>query len=88
MERGVRRVLLLPGIGPLQAHCIWFTDFLAGFQFERMLLAKEFAALTAAAELHLPLRKARGRTRNSREGWRFRELLARVPEHVLTRSIT
>lgn len=54
VTRGQRLVLLFPGIGALEAHCVWSAHEMAGFQFERPLRADELEIVSDNLQLNLP----------------------------------
>lgn len=45
MERGERLVFRLPVIGRIEGHLVWSHDDRAGYQFERIIRADDFAKL-------------------------------------------
>jgi hypothetical protein len=59
LTRGERVVIRLPQIGRIEAHLIWTLDCRAGFQFERIIRADDFAALIAALQPNQRLRRGR-----------------------------
>jgi len=59
LGRGERLVIRLPHIGRIEAHLIWTTEDRAGFQFERIVRANEFAALIDTLQPNPRLRARR-----------------------------
>ncbi|WP_121115373.1 PilZ domain-containing protein [Croceibacterium ferulae] len=62
LKSGERLVLLFPGIGAIEAHCIWTDNQLAGFQFERPLQMDELMIVSDALQLKLPLGRTKSRS--------------------------
>lgn len=56
LARGERLIVRLPGVGRLEAYCIWTVDSRAGFQFERLLRPAEFAGLLDSVQPGVRLR--------------------------------
>lgn len=59
LSRGERLVIRLPHVGRIEAHLIWTTEDRAGFQFERIVRANEFAALIDTLQPNPRLRARR-----------------------------
>ena len=58
-ERGDRVIVRLPGIGRIEAYCIWSRDNRAGYQFERILRIDDFLAMIDTLQPNPRLRKLR-----------------------------
>ncbi|MEE4455116.1 PilZ domain-containing protein [Novosphingobium resinovorum] len=54
LERGERLNLRLPVIGRIEGHLVWSHDDRAGFQFERLIRADDFARLVAELQPNPP----------------------------------
>lgn len=59
IERGDRVLVCLPQVGRIEGHCIWTADTRAGFQFERIIPADEFATLVRRLQPNAALRPPR-----------------------------
>lgn len=56
LERGERVALRIPVIGVIEGHLVWSHDDRAGFQFERIIRADDFAQLVAQLQPNPRLR--------------------------------
>ncbi|KPH67912.1 pilus assembly protein PilZ [Novosphingobium sp. ST904] len=56
LERGERVALRIPVIGMIEGHLVWSHDDRAGFQFERIIRADDFAQLVAQLQPNPRLR--------------------------------
>lgn len=61
LGRGERLTIRLPVVGGIEAFLVWADEGRAGFQFERIIRADEFARMVR--QLHTPLRQPLIRTR-------------------------
>lgn len=48
IARGDRVMMALPKAGHIEAFCLWTRDQQAGFQFERLIRAEDFALMLVA----------------------------------------
>ncbi|WP_330705653.1 PilZ domain-containing protein [Novosphingobium resinovorum] len=62
LERGERLTFRLPIVGQIEGHLVWSHGDRAGFQFERLIRADDFAKLVAKLQ---PNRRLRGGARAS-----------------------
>ena len=59
MARGDRVIIRLPVVGRIEAYTIWVQDKRAGFQFERIIRADDFAAIIDSLQPNPRLRRGR-----------------------------
>ena len=57
VSRGDRMIVRLPVVGRIEAYCIWVADERAGFQFERIIRADDFARLIKELQPNPALRR-------------------------------
>lgn len=57
VARGHRMIIRLPGVGRIEAYCIWITDDRAGFQFERIIRLDDFEAMISEMQPNPALRR-------------------------------
>ena len=55
--RGDRLIIRLPGVGRIEAYCIWVTEDRAGFQFERIIRLDDFQAMIGEMQPNPALRR-------------------------------
>ncbi len=59
LSRGERITIRLPRLGMIEAHLIWASEGRAGFQFERIIRADDFAAMIEGIQPNPKLRRDR-----------------------------
>ena len=59
LSRGDRMLLALPGMGKIEAYCMWTVDTRAGFQFERIIRPAEFNRVLREMQPNAALRSPR-----------------------------
>lgn len=57
ISRGDRMIIRLPGVGRIEAYCIWITEDRAGFQFERIVRLDDFQTMIAEMQPNPALRR-------------------------------
>ena len=57
LDRGDRMIIKLPGVGRIEAYCIWVTDDRAGFQFERIIRFDVFETMISEMQPNPALRR-------------------------------
>lgn len=57
VSRGDRMIIRLPGVGRIEAYCIWITEDRAGFQFERIVRLDDFQAMITEMQPNPALRR-------------------------------
>ncbi len=57
ISRGDRMIIRLPGVGRIEAYCIWITEDRAGFQFERIVRLDDFQTMITEMQPNPALRR-------------------------------